>query len=279
MPPSIATRKSQTRSISPSRCDATIDRDPELLAGPEDQLEHLVAAGRVEAVRRLVEEQQARVVDERLGELDPLLHPGRVAADRPVALLVQPDVAEDLGGPLASRGARQARHQREVRDDLRRRDVRGKAVVLGHVADELADVGALRPDVEVEDRRLAARRIDQAEQDLEQGALAGAVRADEADDPPVDVDREPVEGSDAARVALRQRPDRDQGHRRRVTEPEAEGPGRRPAAAGGPAPTISPVRNLPQRLLQGDAPVRVVVALLDDEGCRDRQAVGSRERA
>ena len=56
------------------------DRDAELRAGPPDERQHLVATGRVEAVRGLVEEQQARVVDERLGELDPLLHAGRVAA-------------------------------------------------------------------------------------------------------------------------------------------------------------------------------------------------------
>ena len=120
------------------------------------ELEHLVAAGRVEAVRRLVEQQQPRVVDERLGELHPLLHAGRVAADRPVALLVQPDVAEDLGGPLAGGRPRQAGHQGQVRDEVGRRRVGRQAVVLRHVADELADVGALRPDVEVEDRR--ARR-------------------------------------------------------------------------------------------------------------------------
>ena len=77
------------------------DRDPELVAGPADELEHLVAAGGIEAVGRLVEQEQPGVVDERLGELDPLAHPGRVAADRPVALLVQADVAEDVGGPLA----------------------------------------------------------------------------------------------------------------------------------------------------------------------------------
>jgi hypothetical protein len=39
------------------------DRDPEFAAGSKNQLEHLVAAGRVEAVRRLVEEQQPRIVD------------------------------------------------------------------------------------------------------------------------------------------------------------------------------------------------------------------------
>ena len=77
------------------------DGDPELGPGPSDQREHLVATGRIEAVGRLVEQEQARAVDQRLGQLDPLLHPGRVAADRPVALLVQADVAEDLGGALA----------------------------------------------------------------------------------------------------------------------------------------------------------------------------------
>ena len=35
--------------------------DPEFGPGPPDELEHLVAAGRVEAVRRLVEEEQPRV--------------------------------------------------------------------------------------------------------------------------------------------------------------------------------------------------------------------------
>ena len=42
---------------------------------------------------------------EGLGQLDPLLHAGRVAADRPVALLVQADVAQHLGGALAGGGA------------------------------------------------------------------------------------------------------------------------------------------------------------------------------
>ena len=120
------------------------DRDPELRAGPPDQREHLVAAGRVEAVGRLVEEEQPRIVDERLGQLDPLLHPGRVAADRPVALLVQPDVAQHLGGPFARGAARAARTSRAmwVTKSVAR-DVRRQAVVLGHVADELADLDAL----------------------------------------------------------------------------------------------------------------------------------------
>src|SRR4029079_15756768 len=65
-------------------------------------------------------------------------------------------------------------------------------------------------------------RIDEPEQDLDQRALAGAVRADEADGAPVDVDRESVERGDAAGVALCQCPGRDEWHPKRV--PEAAGP-------------------------------------------------------
>ena len=83
-----------------------------------DQAEHVVAPGGVEPVGRLVEQHQLRVVHERLGELDPLLHAGRVAADRPVALLVQPDVAQRVRGAFAGRGRRQPGHPRHVDDEL-----------------------------------------------------------------------------------------------------------------------------------------------------------------
>ena len=76
-------------------------RDPEFGAGPPHEREHLVAAGWVQAVRGLVEQQEPRIVHEGLRQLDALLHPGRVAADRSVAFLVQADVPENLGGALA----------------------------------------------------------------------------------------------------------------------------------------------------------------------------------
>jgi hypothetical protein len=60
--------------------------------------------------------------------------------------------------------------------------------VLRHVADALADVGAAGRDVEVEYGGAARRRLDEPEQDLDQRGLPGTVRADEADDPGLDVD-------------------------------------------------------------------------------------------
>ena len=87
-------------------------RDAEVLADPLHQAEHVVAGRRVEAVGRLVEQHQPRVVGERLRELGALLHAGGVAAHRPVALLGQADVAQHLGGPLAGGDPGQAGHHR-----------------------------------------------------------------------------------------------------------------------------------------------------------------------
>jgi hypothetical protein len=188
------------------------DGDAELRARPPDERQHLVTAGRVEAVGRLVEEEQPRIVDERLGELDPLLHPGRVAADGAVALLVQPDVAEDLGGPLAGGGPGQAGHPRHVADEVGRRRVGRQAVVLGHVADELADRRALRPDVEVHHGGPSGRRLEQAEQDLDQRALAGPVGPDEADDSGLELERQPIERDHAAGIPAREVGQGDQAH-------------------------------------------------------------------
>jgi hypothetical protein len=81
------------------------DGDPELGTGPADEREHLVAAGRVETVGRLVEQEEPRIVHERLSQLDPLFHARRVPADRPIPLLVEPHVSEHLCSPLASGGA------------------------------------------------------------------------------------------------------------------------------------------------------------------------------
>ncbi len=193
-------------------------RDAEFGAGAVNELQHLVPARGIEPVRRLVKEQQTRIVDERLGELDPLLHARGVAAYRPVALLVQPDVPEDLGRSLARSRPRQAGHEGEMRDEIGRRCVGRQAIVLGKVADELADVGPASPDVHVEDGRLARGRVDEPEEDLEERALAGAVRSDQPDDAAFDLDGQAVERGDAARIALCERTDRNQSHVRRVPE-------------------------------------------------------------
>ena len=185
------------------------DGDPELGAGAPDEVQHLVAAGRVEPVGGLVEEQQPRVVDERLGELDALLHAGRVAADGPVALLVQADVPEDLGRPLASGVGRQAGDAGHVGHELGGAHVGGQAVVLGRVAHQLADAGGMVGDVVPEHEGRARGGRQQPEQDADERRLAGAVRPDQPDDRGPHLEGQLVERDDrpkrlvSPRVAMR----------------------------------------------------------------------------
>ena len=79
----------ETRIVRPSRGE------------PVQELLELDAVARVGAVQRLVEDQQLGLVDERRGELDPLLHPARVGADAPVGGVGQVDVS-----PSRARGSR-----------------------------------------------------------------------------------------------------------------------------------------------------------------------------
>src|SRR5258707_1108964 len=90
-----------------------------------------------------------------LPQLDPLLHAGRVAADLPVPLLVEPDVTQRLGGALAGRVGGQAAHPCHVRHELGGRHLGRQAVVLRHVADPRPDVGRLRCRVEPEHPQLS----------------------------------------------------------------------------------------------------------------------------
>ena len=74
--------------------------DPELGAAATDQLEHLVALDGIEAVGRLVEQHELRIVGDRLGELDALALAGRHRADRTEALLAEPDRPERAAGAV-----------------------------------------------------------------------------------------------------------------------------------------------------------------------------------
>ena len=134
------------------------DRDPELRSRASDEGEHLVATGGIEPVGRLVEEQQSRVVDEGLGELDALAHARRVGAHRSIALLVQADVAEHLGGPLARGRGGQPGQARHLADEVGGRGVRRQAVGFRHVPDEPPEGRALGAHVVAEDSRPARGR-------------------------------------------------------------------------------------------------------------------------
>ena len=186
------------------------DADPELAPDAADQLEHVAPPERVEPGRRLVEEREHRVVDERLRELHALLHPGRVRAHRPVALLEQADVPQQVGGAQPRGRARQAADLGHVGEELRGRRAGRQAVVLGRVADARAvldDARVSRPSTSTE----PASGVDQAHAELERGRLAGAVRAEQPGDALADLEARPVERPHRP-VGLRHPGDADERH-------------------------------------------------------------------
>ena len=142
------------------------------------------------------------VVHQRLRELDPLLHAGRVAADCPVALLEQPDVAQRVRCADARMARRQAARLGHVREELGGAHRRGQAVVLGHVAEPRPDL-LVAPGLPAEHLGAPGGRPRQTEEELDRRALAGAVRAEQAGDGCADLERDVVEGGDRA-VALGQ---------------------------------------------------------------------------
>ena len=168
------------------------DADPELAADAADQLEHVAPPERVEPGRRLVEKREHGVVDERLRELHALLHAGRVRAHRPVTLLEQADVPEQVRGPKPRRRAREAAQLGHVGEELRGRRARRQTIVLGRVADARP---VLDRPARVASEHLDGARVgvDQPDQDLQRGRLAGAVRAQQTGDALADLEARPVE--------------------------------------------------------------------------------------
>ena len=167
-------------------------------------------------------------MDQGLGELDPLLHAGGVAAHRPVALLVEPDVTQRRRRRARGRPcARQARHPCQVDDELGGAHVRRQAVVLGHVADAR---GSAAPAWRRRGRAPSPCRTsgnEQAQEDLDQGRLTGTVRADQTHHTGRDVDAEVRQRGDGAE-APRQRSRREEGHAASVVTDRAERSGASP---------------------------------------------------
>ena len=166
-----------------------------------DLLPDRLAADRVEAGRRLVEEEHPRLVDERRGEVEPPAHPARVGADAAV------------GGLRRGRRARAAR-----RRAARPRAPTGRAaspaarissrpVISGSSAASWRATPIARRTSAASSttswpatRGAAAGRAQQRGQHPHRGRLAGAVRAEEGVDLALgDLEVDAVDGPDPAR--------------------------------------------------------------------------------
>ena len=98
----IRTRE-QVSSTSPRKCVLEHDGRAALARDALDEAQHLPLARRVEPQRRLVEEHDLRVVDQRAGDAEPLAHPAAVGGDPRRPALGQADLVEQRGGRRARR--------------------------------------------------------------------------------------------------------------------------------------------------------------------------------
>ena len=176
---------------------------PEKVAQPAHSL-------RIEPVRRLVEDQQLGIAEQRGREPQPLPHPERVPLDASVGCAVELDQAQHLVHTRVRQADRSAQHPQVVAAGAARMEVRR----LEHGSD------SQRRMIErgiglAEDQGAAAARLGEPEQHPQRRRLAGAVRAEEAGDRPRREDeRERVDGEHRPEP-LRQRVGDDRRHRGR----------------------------------------------------------------
>ena len=171
------------------------------VAQPPDQRPHVAPQVDVDAGGRLVEEQDVRLVGERLGDHRPPLHAARQFDDSRLALLPQREIAQQpldeggIGGAAEQPAAE--RHRRCDGGENVERDL------LRHEADRSRGPRDSRGPRHGRRQDPARRHRNRAADDADQRRLAGAVRAEEGEDLALldgEVDR--VEGEKARLVAL-----------------------------------------------------------------------------
>ncbi len=138
-----------------------------------------LAPDRVDAVAGLIEHEQARGVDESLGEADALQHAfGIFAEAKIVGALFEADQVENFRDAAAARGGVHAGESAVEIKHVAPGHVSGEAVVLGKIPDGAAGFGVAR--VPTEDQGAAGGGVCAGEQHLDEGGLAGAVGSEKA---------------------------------------------------------------------------------------------------
>ena len=149
-----------------------------------DQLARLDDLFRVEAGRRLVEDEDVGVVNQRLGEPDALLVAFRQLAAQAVRHVVDAGALHhclDALAPLAARHPLDLGDELEIFDDAHVGVERRR---LRQIAGAAFGLDRLVEDVEPGDDGVAFRGRHVAGQDPHRRRLAGAVRSEEAEDLP-----------------------------------------------------------------------------------------------
>ena len=166
-----------------------------------DHHPEVAAAGRVEARRRLVEEQHRRPVHEGGTEVEPSSHAAGVGPRRTVGGMGQPELLEELVGPGHVRRLGEVGQLADEAEVLPPGEVLVDRRVLAGQPDALADGLRVARDIDAEHAGPPGRRAEDGRQDPHGGGLAGAVGAEQTEDgAPLDLEVDPVEGDHVAEV-------------------------------------------------------------------------------
>ncbi len=176
---------------------------------------HQVARLRIESRRRLVEEQQVGVVDQRARQAEPPLHAARQLARPGTGLRLQRGELEQARDALLHHRARQAEVAPVDEQVLGAGEVGVEAVELGDDADARLGLAHALRDRQAERLDRAGVGRDQTERHAQRRRLAGAVGADHAEAlAGLDVQRQVVDG-DAGAERLAKAVDAEDRHARR----------------------------------------------------------------
>ena len=137
---------------------------------------------RVETDGWLVENDELRLVDQRIGEADTLLVTLRQMANDAMADVLQPALFHHRVHPLAGLGAAQTLQAGAKSQILLHPHVAMQRVVLRHVADAPAHFIRLGENIEARHAHRAAGGRHEAGQHAHDGALPGAIRPEQAHD-------------------------------------------------------------------------------------------------
>ena len=146
---------------------------------PLQQRAHLEDAGRVEPVRRLVEDEELRILHQCRRDPEPLFHAERVGRVSRVAASTETDLGEHRVHSLGSDAARAA-EQLEVAPA---REAREERRLFDEGADPVDRAGEVARHVAAEDRDAAAGAAQQADRSPDRRGLSRPVGAEEAEDP------------------------------------------------------------------------------------------------
>ena len=173
------------------------DQRHALLLEPEQPVPHHVPGLRIQAGRRLVQEQDLGLVDQRPGDGEAALHAARQRLDLVIGPLGQLHEVQQPRRALGDDGPRQAEVPAVDQEVLPDGQLHVQGVLLRHDAEPGPDRRAVGHRVHAQDRQLApARRRDAADHPHGRG-LAGAVRAEEAERlTPPELEIDPVHGGE-----------------------------------------------------------------------------------